>query len=196
MAGTGSDGKTPASKRPAVAMEPPQASVPREEPSPSRPRAGAHYKSSPKRLAAMMAQQADGPEVMHMATPPRKPDLGKAPELGCTVDDLLHFVLKKFQDTEKEATDLEGRIAARLNLMERSVAKFEALHNDLSVYGTIKNFVTQADVDARMTKFEDHVKTLEANSQNLLSNLNEHFTKLTDLEAEFKRPPQGQLPDR
>ncbi len=133
-----------------------------------------------------MAQGSDGPQVTHMATPPRDPDLGKTPGFGCSGDDILRFVLKKFQDTEKDITDLEGRIAGRLNVMERSVAKFEALDSDLSVYTTIKNFVTQSDLDAAVTKFENDVKTLAGRSQELIKNLDDHFVKLDGLEMEFK----------
>ncbi len=79
-----------------------------------------------------------------------------------------------------------GTMEDRLGEVEKSLGALEPLRKDLSVYTTIKSFITQGDLDARMAEIDERMKTLTDQSNQFVTHLDQHFTKLNELEKDFK----------
>jgi hypothetical protein len=128
-----------------------------------------------------------------------------APGPGCTVDELRSYIIKAIKDVDKEATDLEGRVATQINRLEgelirvryksvemekemakvdsffsriddleKSMGAMDQLRKDVGVFSTIKPFVTQEQLDARMAQVDQFVLTLD-----------NHLKQLGELESQF-----------
>ncbi len=209
MAGRGEN--APAAKRPAVLMTQQQEKerAPKVDgpPSPQRPRAGI-LKNSPGRQAALTAQASgDGPTVVGMTTPPRDravpgtpPVPAGVPQKGCSTEELRVWVIEAIHGVGKDATDLEVRAAARINevqagtqaitvrldALETLQRDFEGLRKDVNVFATVKNLVTQAELQKLAEAIENQLKGLNDQSNGFMTNLDQHLQQLNKLETEFK----------
>ncbi len=116
------------------------------------------------------------------------------------MDELRTYVLTMFANVGEDATDLEVRAAARINEveanlnnitprvaeLEKGVGLLEPLKKDLGVFTTIKNVVTQENLDARVAEIENQIKDLATQSNRFVEHLDKHFVQLNGLEKQSK----------
>ena len=114
------------------------------------------------------------PDAMVVHTPPAHgavpgtPPPADVPVVGCSLEELRAWTIAQFKLVKDDATDLEVRAAGRINVVaaaaEEAMVRVGALDgamvdlstkvtgalNDIGVFGTIKNYVTETSLQVQM----------------------------------------------
>ena len=128
-------------------------------------------------------------------TPPRQEE----PGVGCSLEELRVWTVAQFKHVKGDATDLEVRAAGRINVVESTAdsaiartglletavleltGKVAGALNDIGVFGTIKNFVTETSLDAKMARIDHDLKLLQQHGNEFVGVLDNHLAKIEGL---------------
>ena len=120
------------------------------------------------------------------------------------MEELRAWTIEQFKLAKSDSMDLEVRAAGRLNALTAATddatvkigvldgalfelgTKVNGALNDVGVFGTIKNFVTESSMQVRMEQVDHELKLLAQHGQDFVKHLDGHLVKIEGLELEFK----------
>jgi hypothetical protein len=150
------------------------------------------------------------PGAMALHTPPAHgavpgtPPQQEEPAVGCSLEDLRAWTIAQIKGIKDDATDLEVRAAGRINVVESTadsaLARTGLLEtavlelsgtvngalNDIGIFGTIKNYVTETSLETKMAMIDHEIKLLQQHGNDFVGVLDNHLVKIEGLETEFK----------
>jgi hypothetical protein len=150
------------------------------DPSPGHASFAAAFNSgSPlERLASegrwMRAQVA--PIAMGVSTPPTRtsgtknpPQTMEPPTAGCSIEDLRLYVLQVVERQSLDVTQLEVRFTESVNPITRALEELntesQAVKRDVSVFTTIKTYVTNTELETRTASINEDLKLLTSQTK-------------------------------
>ena len=140
---------------------------------------------------------------------PGSPERSEEPAAGCTLEELRTWTIAQFKHVKRDANDLETRAAGKMNAdrvtVEACIGRtetlghgfrelngcFDAAVNDVGVFGTIRNFVTESSLQAKMERVDHELKVLSAQGNDFVANLDAHLVKIETVEQSFKQHVQS-----
>ena len=115
----------------------------------------------------------------------------EAPPVGCSTEDLRLYVLQVVRQQSLDVTALEVHIAESVNPITRALEDLnkesQAVKKDVSVFTTIKNYVTESELEARTTAINEDMKTLTAQAKSFTEHLDAYLQRTEAMEDNFQR---------
>ena len=119
--------------------------------------------------------------------PPSPPgiDIGDGAPTGQvanSLEQLQAWVADKFTSVDKAAQELENRVAEKLTHLDDSLGKLEGKLKKVDQSGD----KAKQEFENKVKEHESKMKQLTADTEAALLKIDSHFTKLGDLEKQFK----------